>query len=261
MMNKKVKNVTDCKREFVSWTPEMDDTYINAMLKEKYKGNRTGGTFTSQAYANMVEELNKTLKLNIGQKHLKNRIRTIKEHFAECYDVFRGTTLSGFAWNPVSELIEAEEEVWKDLIEVRIFRPFSKDIPSIHDSFPQNCYASPFLCFAMIYSMSKAKSSVKQLGWTAVQVRSNTIGSSKAPISDVPSFFLTIFSKSDVLLTPNRRCNPKGNGMTSEENIKEKVACLFRSQKADIVTNEDCSWPQVNRSEKTKLTLKAPLSE
>ncbi|GKA91795.1 hypothetical protein Tco_0813720 [Tanacetum coccineum] len=28
---------------------------------------------------------------------------------------------------------------------VRIFRPFSKDIPSIHDSFPQNCYASPFL--------------------------------------------------------------------------------------------------------------------
>ncbi|GJX86274.1 ribonuclease H-like domain-containing protein, partial [Tanacetum coccineum] len=29
------------------------------------------------------------------------------------------------------------------LQKVRIFRPFSRDIPSIHDSFPQNCYASP----------------------------------------------------------------------------------------------------------------------
>ncbi|GJU97567.1 retrotransposon protein, putative, ty3-gypsy subclass [Tanacetum coccineum] len=29
--------------------------------------------------------------------------------------------------------------------QVRIFRPFSKDIPSILDSFSQNCYASPFL--------------------------------------------------------------------------------------------------------------------
>ncbi|GJR33433.1 retrotransposon protein, putative, unclassified [Tanacetum coccineum] len=42
---------------------------------------------------------------------------------------------------------------------VRIFRPFSKDIPSIHDSFSQNCYASPFLyddrgrCLAAVDAM------------------------------------------------------------------------------------------------------------
>ncbi|GKA12444.1 retrovirus-related pol polyprotein from transposon TNT 1-94, partial [Tanacetum coccineum] len=36
------------------------------------------------------------------------------------------------------------------MLEVRIFRPFSKDIPSIHDSFPQNCYASPFLLMPFI---------------------------------------------------------------------------------------------------------------
>ncbi|GKA61270.1 Myb/SANT-like domain-containing protein [Tanacetum coccineum] len=88
-----VKNATNCKREFVPWTSKMDDAYIRAMLKEKDKGNKTGRTFTSHAYENMVEELNKNLKLNLSQKHLKNRIRKIKDHFTECYDVFRRTML------------------------------------------------------------------------------------------------------------------------------------------------------------------------
>ncbi|GJR96476.1 putative nucleotidyltransferase, ribonuclease H [Tanacetum coccineum] len=40
---------------------------------------------------------------------------------------------------------------------VRIFRPFSKDIPSIHDSFSQNCYASPFLFMEMVNTRTDAE--------------------------------------------------------------------------------------------------------
>ena len=89
-MNKKVNNATTCKRGLLSWTPKMDDEFIRVMFieKEKEKDNRTGGTFMSHAYTNMVEELNKTLKLNLSRKHLKNRLITIKKDFAECYDVF-----------------------------------------------------------------------------------------------------------------------------------------------------------------------------
>ena len=96
----------------------MDDAFIKAMLKEQDKGNRGGGTFSPQAYKNMVFELNENLKLNLTKNHLKNRLSTIKKTFSSCYDVFREKSLSGFSWNPVSELIEAEEEVWKDLIAV-----------------------------------------------------------------------------------------------------------------------------------------------
>ncbi|KAI3702414.1 hypothetical protein L6452_28152 [Arctium lappa] len=35
----------------------MDVAFIQAMLKEQDKGNRVDGTFTSQAYADMVDEL------------------------------------------------------------------------------------------------------------------------------------------------------------------------------------------------------------
>ena len=62
----KVKNAANCKREFMSWTPEMDDAFLRAMVVEKEKGSRIGGTFTSQAYANMVEELNKNPKMNLS---------------------------------------------------------------------------------------------------------------------------------------------------------------------------------------------------
>ena len=43
-------------------------------------------------------------------------MKTLKRVFGEAYDAVKG--LSGFGWNSVSQLFEAEEEVWDALIEV-----------------------------------------------------------------------------------------------------------------------------------------------
>ncbi|KAJ9552825.1 hypothetical protein OSB04_016870 [Centaurea solstitialis] len=115
-MSKKVTDGNTIKKEQFHWTSQMDDAFIQAMLKEQDKGNRVDGTFTSQAYANMVDGLSKTLNKDFNKKHLKNRLKTLKDHFSQCYDVFRGVSLSGFAWNPETKLFEAEEEVWEALI-------------------------------------------------------------------------------------------------------------------------------------------------
>ncbi|GJS55161.1 retrotransposon protein, putative, ty1-copia subclass [Tanacetum coccineum] len=80
------------KKESIFWTPQMDDAYIKAMLKEQDK-------------------------VEFNQKQFIESYKNHKKKFSSCYDVFRGKSLSGFSWNPVSELIEAEDEVWKDLIE------------------------------------------------------------------------------------------------------------------------------------------------
>jgi hypothetical protein len=53
------------------------------------------------------------------KQHIKNRMKTMKDHFAESYDLFG--SLSGFSWNSTTRRFEAEEEVWKDLIRVSIF--------------------------------------------------------------------------------------------------------------------------------------------
>ena len=114
----KVKREPRVKKEQFGWTSDMDDAFIQAMLTQQDKGNRPKGTFSSLAYANMVDELRTKLKMDFTKARLKNRLKTIKENFAYCHDVIRGSKLSGFSWNSMTQLIEAEEEVWEKLEEV-----------------------------------------------------------------------------------------------------------------------------------------------
>ncbi|WJX69211.1 hypothetical protein P8452_53489 [Trifolium repens] len=48
------------------------------------------------------------------KQHIKNRIKIMKDHFVESYELFG--SLIGFSWNSITRRFEAEEEVWKDLI-------------------------------------------------------------------------------------------------------------------------------------------------
>ncbi|QHO02525.1 uncharacterized protein DS421_13g424530 [Arachis hypogaea] len=77
-------------------------------------GNRHDGSWTTEAYANVVKTLSIAIGPHITKNHIKNRMKTLKDHFAEAYDLFH--YLSGFAWNPVTRKFEVEEEVWQDFI-------------------------------------------------------------------------------------------------------------------------------------------------
>ncbi|KAJ0520768.1 putative Myb/SANT-like domain-containing protein [Helianthus annuus] len=105
------------KKEQIKWTESMDNIFIQSMIAQQDRGNRINGSFTSQAYNNMIEELNTKLQIELTKKHMKNRLKTLKEHFSQWYDMFRGTSLSGFSWNSETQLIEAEDEVWDKLID------------------------------------------------------------------------------------------------------------------------------------------------
>ncbi|KAJ0789135.1 putative Myb/SANT-like domain-containing protein [Helianthus annuus] len=93
----------------------MDELFIQSMIAQQNKGYRINGTFTTQAYNNMIEELRTKLQIDVTKKHLKNHLKTLKDHFSQ-YDMFRGTSMSGFSWNSETQLIEAEDEVWDQLI-------------------------------------------------------------------------------------------------------------------------------------------------
>ncbi|GKC33317.1 Myb/SANT-like domain-containing protein [Tanacetum coccineum] len=117
-MSNKRNDGTKANRELFVWTTQLDEAFIQAMRKEQDNGNRIDGTFTSQAYTNMVEELSK-IKKDIKKEHLKNQLKTLKDHFSQYYDIFRGASLSGFSWNPITKLLEAEDDVWEKLIEAK----------------------------------------------------------------------------------------------------------------------------------------------
>ncbi|CAI9286232.1 unnamed protein product [Lactuca saligna] len=115
-MNKQEPIVNTGKKSLLNWTEHMDAAFVDAMVQQQEKGNRPYGNFTSQAYANMVEEINTKLTMNLTKSHLKNRLKTLKSTFSQWYDMFNGISLSGFGWNADTQLIEADEEVWDILI-------------------------------------------------------------------------------------------------------------------------------------------------
>ncbi|RYR13365.1 hypothetical protein Ahy_B04g070402 isoform A [Arachis hypogaea] len=105
---------TQPSKDNLRWSDDMDEALLNALVEEALKGNRHDGSWTTEAYANVVKTLSTIIDPHIMKNHIKNRMKTLKHHFTEAYDLFHH--LSGFAWNPVSRKFEAKEEVWQDFI-------------------------------------------------------------------------------------------------------------------------------------------------
>ncbi|KAL7224067.1 hypothetical protein ACSBR1_025509 [Camellia fascicularis] len=116
-MGKKPQKSEDSKREKLSWTNQMDDALIDALYHQHVEGNRVNGTFTTSVYDKIVKEIREIHNSDLDKAKVKNRLKTIKEHFAECYDLFKHT--SGFAWSSITRMFTAEPKVWEALIEVK----------------------------------------------------------------------------------------------------------------------------------------------
>ncbi|XP_052728720.1 uncharacterized protein LOC108322420 isoform X2 [Vigna angularis] len=104
-------------REFIKWTEDMDARLLHSMIEESRLGNRVDGSWTTQAYNNMVKYLHSCGYVNVSKNNVKNRQKVLKDRWREVHDLFGG--LSGFAWNAVTMRFEAEDEVWADLIQSR----------------------------------------------------------------------------------------------------------------------------------------------
>ncbi|XP_059664096.1 uncharacterized protein LOC132309849 [Cornus florida] len=110
-------NMNDIKKDAIKWTEEVDGILLDALLEQQENGNRVDGTFTSTAYSNVVKICSQKLGYPFDKDHVKNRMKTMKNNFNTCYDLFKN--LSGISWSPETKLFKAEPEVWKALIEAK----------------------------------------------------------------------------------------------------------------------------------------------
>ncbi|KAL5578745.1 hypothetical protein UlMin_011187 [Ulmus minor] len=105
------------KKDTMKWTDHMDVVLLDALLEQQVNGNRVDGTFTSTAYNNVLKVCREELKYPFDKDHLKNHIKTLKNHFNTCHGLFKG--LSGFVWSSTTKMFEAEPEVWNALFEAK----------------------------------------------------------------------------------------------------------------------------------------------
>ena len=67
----------------------MDDALMDAFLYQVIIGGRVNETFISKAYDDIVKELVEKFDMEINKDKVKNRQKTLKENFHECYDIFK----------------------------------------------------------------------------------------------------------------------------------------------------------------------------
>ncbi|KAL2325438.1 hypothetical protein Fmac_024496 [Flemingia macrophylla] len=101
-------------REFTKWIDDMDFRLLTAMLNEARLGNRVDGSWTTQAYNNMVESLRQFELIGITKNNVKNRQKSLKDRWCEVHDLFSG--LSGFVWDESTKRFSAEPKVWDELL-------------------------------------------------------------------------------------------------------------------------------------------------
>lgn len=66
------------------------------MLNQHYEGNHVKDSLTLTIYINMKKELKILLEMVITKARLKKyQMKTLKEHFNECYNIFKSNMLSG----------------------------------------------------------------------------------------------------------------------------------------------------------------------
>jgi hypothetical protein len=64
----------------------------------------------------MVRELRENIGMPFEKDHLKNRLKTLKNNFKECFDIFNGA--NGFVWSPENKMWVAKPETWKAFVKV-----------------------------------------------------------------------------------------------------------------------------------------------
>ncbi|OMO97518.1 hypothetical protein CCACVL1_04529 [Corchorus capsularis] len=116
MPPKRNDNEGGTSKSSLVWTPNMDTVLIDALLTQYNLGNKVNGNFTSTAYANVVDEIAKTFNISVEKSQVQSRWKILKNHFAEAWDIFNKTSLSGFNFDPETQVWNAEPEVWSELI-------------------------------------------------------------------------------------------------------------------------------------------------
>ena len=74
----------------VQWSSIMDDVLVDTFLHQVIIGGKVNGTFTSKAYDDIVKELIENFHMEINKDKVKNRQKTSKNNFHECYDICGG---------------------------------------------------------------------------------------------------------------------------------------------------------------------------
>jgi len=99
----------------IDWSPMMDRVFVELMLDQVRKGNKSGRTFTRQAWGDMAESFNNRFGCHYGKVVLKNRFNVLSRHYSSINELLGK---EGFSWDKTQHKVVANDQVWQKCIRV-----------------------------------------------------------------------------------------------------------------------------------------------
>jgi virulence-associated protein VapD len=114
------------------WTLEMDQYFVEIMVDQIGRGNKTGNAFSKQAWIDMLVLFNARFSGQYGKRVLRHRYNKLLKYYKDMEAILKE---DGFSWDETRLMISADDAVWDSYIKdhplARTYR--MKSLPSYND--------------------------------------------------------------------------------------------------------------------------------
>ncbi|KAK4435743.1 hypothetical protein Salat_0737800 [Sesamum alatum] len=102
-------NLASSSSSRTEWTPDMDQYFIELMLKQQERGNKLDSTFTKQAWTEMLALFNAKFRSEYNKRVLRHRYKKLWKYYS---DLMKLVKQKGFLWDEKQEMLVAHNDVW-----------------------------------------------------------------------------------------------------------------------------------------------------
>ncbi|XP_027191487.1 L10-interacting MYB domain-containing protein-like [Cicer arietinum] len=106
-------NVDSLESKF--WPDFVTKTFIDIMVDEVTKENMPNGVFHARTWNSMTIRLNSITNRSFKMDQLKAKMRRLRAMYRKFYSLLQNT---GFGWNAKTNTVTANEEVWRNYLQV-----------------------------------------------------------------------------------------------------------------------------------------------
>ncbi|XP_038700570.1 L10-interacting MYB domain-containing protein [Tripterygium wilfordii] len=97
------------ERPRTDWTADMDQYFIELMLDQVGRGNKTDSAFNKQAWTDMLALFNAKFGPQHGKRVLRHRYKKLWKYYL---DMTKILNQNGFSWDETQHMIIADDDAW-----------------------------------------------------------------------------------------------------------------------------------------------------
>ncbi|KAM3740251.1 hypothetical protein ACB098_08G084400 [Castanea mollissima] len=103
----------DFEPDPATWTATEEKIFIQLMVKEVQKGNRSTTTFLRKGWKNIEQEFHERTSKRYNKTQFRNKFNQLRTRY---HDFSKLLQEPGFSWDPVLNTVTAAEGVWESYI-------------------------------------------------------------------------------------------------------------------------------------------------